>query len=94
MFHHRFLRPVDAFVIVENVIVLLSDREADALLESEWTAAEQTVATRAKQWKPVASRLLHLTYVHYILQYKRKALFFPIKKLRKLSSYYSRILGF
>jgi hypothetical protein len=57
-----YLRTADAFVLVDGAVVLLSDREADTLLDAEWTAAEGTLAARAPRWERVPSILLHLSY--------------------------------
>jgi len=56
------LRTVDAFVFLHGLMVLLSDRESDALLDAEWAAAEDTLAARSRLWETVSSDLLHLSY--------------------------------
>ena len=57
-----YLRTVDAFALVDGAVVLLSDREADTLLDAEWTAAESTLAARAPRWERVPIILLHISY--------------------------------
>jgi hypothetical protein len=56
------LRTVDAFVFLHGFVVLLSDRETDALLDAEWAAAEDALAARSRLWETVSSDLLHLSY--------------------------------